>query len=141
MIDTSALQSALTRLEEMHAFSLRPETVANEQLSVITRTALIKGYEFTYEMATKTMKRFVEDLNLQKESGPEFSFREMLRFAYEQGLIRDIAPWVVYRERRNETSHAYAENKALDVVGVIPAFLKDTRDLLESIEKRLKDNA
>jgi len=41
------------------------------------------------------------------------TWRELIRAGAEQGLIRDVDAWMIYRDKRNITSHTYDEAKAM----------------------------
>ena len=58
------------------------------------------------------------------------SFRALIRAGAEQGLIGEVAPWWVYRDKRNITSHTYDARKAAEVAAVLPAFARDVQALL-----------
>lgn len=141
MLDTSSFRKALDQLLMMLKAAPGFAQAKDETTDLIVRTAIIKGFEYSYEMATKTMKRFVEELNLQKETQGEMSFREILRAAFDFELIRDVDSWFVYRDKRNSTSHAYADEIAEDILKILPDFLNDARFLLERIEKRKTEEA
>lgn len=97
---------ALARLEDALA---QPET---EYL----RDAVIQRFEFTFEMAWKTLFRY---LWLKGERVAAKAW-DVLPAAFEARLITDADTWMRLREMRNDTSHEYDEGKALTVV----AFLR-----------------
>ena len=43
--------------------------------------------------------------------------------------------WKLYRKSRGTTSHAYDEEKALDVLSIVPAFFEEALYLLEQLKK------
>jgi nucleotidyltransferase substrate binding protein (TIGR01987 family) len=92
---------ALDRLEEALAL---PE-------SEIVRDALIKRFEFSFEMAWKCMYRW---LQLNEVDVAQEAFRVIPR-AFSAGLIDDDAAWTTIRRARNQTSHTYDRRRAIEV--------------------------
>jgi len=97
---------ALARLKDALA---QPET---EYL----RDAVIQRFEFTFEMAWKTLFRY---LWLKGERVAAKAW-DVLPAAFEARLITDADTWMRLREMRNDTSHEYDEGKARALV----AFLR-----------------
>lgn len=64
------------------------------------------------------------------------SFRALIRVGAEQGLIGEVAPWWVYRDKRNITSYTYDARKAAEVAAVLPAFARDVQALLAALQQR-----
>ena len=67
----------------------------------------------------------------------QLNYRDLLRIAFEIGLIQDVSDWFQYREARNQTSHAYDELKAQAVYAVIPAFYVQAQYLTLQLENQL----
>jgi nucleotidyltransferase substrate binding protein (TIGR01987 family) len=64
------------------------------------------------------------------------TWRSLMRAGAEQGLIQDVDAWMVYRDKRNITSHTDDEAKAIEVAAVIPDFACHARDLLRRLGER-----
>ncbi len=94
-------ERALARLEEVLAL---PETD-------IVRDALIKRFEFTFEMAWKSMYRWLRSKGVDIA---EEAF-EVVPRAFKAGLISDDASWTTIRKARNKIAHTYDEKKAIEV--------------------------
>lgn len=101
----------------------------------LLRDAAIQRFEFTFELAWKTLKRYLERYSLEQVD--RLTNRQLFRVGHEQGLLRDSATWLLYLQRRNETSRIYNEAAAVQVFAVIPEFLNDARFLLSRLEERL----
>jgi nucleotidyltransferase substrate binding protein (TIGR01987 family) len=69
----------------------------------IIQIALIQAFEFTFEIAWKTMKDFLE---YEGYSGFGNS-KQTVRVAFQAGLITDAEGWMAAIARRNMTSHVY----------------------------------
>ena len=104
------------------------------KLSSLEEQGLIKSFEYTYELAWKSIKDFYE---FQGESNIQGS-RDAIRLAFKQGLIEDGETWMSMIESRNQTSHTYNEDTAKEVAHAIvsqyfPLFLK-LKTKLESLQ-------
>ncbi len=124
----SPLVNAINRLSEgLFRFE---QDVTDSQI----RDGLIQRFEFTYDLAHKLLRRVMEEAAANPEEVDRMSFPTLIRTATEQGLVAGGWPvWRAYREMRNITSHTYDEGKAIQVVNMIPAFLKDAQDLLKAL--------
>ena len=70
----------------------------------IYQDALIKRFEFTFELAWKTLREFMTDQGYQLEI---LSPKGVFAFAYQEGLLSDETLWLDMLESRNLTSHDY----------------------------------
>ena len=110
-------QALLRLLKTQKAFS---KTEDPELL----RIALIGAFMFTFELSWKTLKDF---LNYE---GIQVTFpREVIKQAFQYGLIEDGELWIRMLESRNIMSHAYDEAVAIEVSksileSYLPAFEK-----------------
>jgi nucleotidyltransferase substrate binding protein (TIGR01987 family) len=91
----------------------------------ILRDAIIQRFEFTFEMAWKSLFRFLAD----KGERVAAKAWDVLPLAFESLLIEDAEVWDRMREIRNETGHEYNQQKAIEAVAFIrqqvcPAFIK-----------------
>ena len=102
------------------------------------RDACIQRFEYTYELSIKTIKRYIEYEMPLTENVDQLNYRDLIRVAFEGGLVEQIEHWFQYREARNQTSHAYDEKKAEAVYQVLPAFVKSSKFLLQQFKQRLK---
>jgi nucleotidyltransferase substrate binding protein (TIGR01987 family) len=129
MIDTSSLARALETLEiGLEAFARAPE-------DKFIRDACIQRFEYTYELAHKMLRRYLEAT--EPADVKALSFPGLIRLGFERGLLSaswDV--WSDFRTARNITSHAYDEAKANDVVLVLPRFAEQARFLLATIAAR-----
>lgn len=92
------------------------------------RDSAIQRFEFTYELAWKTIKRFLAYQGLEVRSP-----REAIRGAFEQGLIPDDPAWLAMIELRNLTSHTYDEKVAERIYAELPGIL----ERLQALHARL----
>ena len=101
------------------------------------RDACIQRFEYTFELAIKTIKRYIEMEMPISQNIDQLNYRDLLRIADEIGLIQHVEVWFTYREARNQTSHAYDQNKAAMVFQVAIDFLEKSRFLIKQIHQKL----
>lgn len=131
-LDVTPLLSAITRLEEGW------ETFQRDTTDTLVRDGLIQRFEFTYEIAHKTLKRYLEDTSASPQLFDVTSFQDLIRSGNEAGLLLgDWPAWRTYRDMRAKTSHTYDEKIAIEVVKGIPAFLEEVKYLRDKLKQRI----
>lgn len=80
------------------------------------RDGLIQRFEFTVELAWKSLKEYLEDQGAVLGIA---SPRGVLKEAYAAGVITDADTWNRIIEARNITSHVYDEKTAQTVANQI----------------------
>ncbi|MSR85665.1 nucleotidyltransferase [Candidatus Uhrbacteria bacterium] len=111
-----------------------PGDTLNEVKLQMMQDSVIQRFEYTYELAWKTIKRHLE---MQQETPlDDLGRRDLFRRAFEAQLIQDPEAWFGYQDARNKTAHAYDHKIALDVYRSIDPFLKDAKALLQTLEKK-----
>lgn len=130
-LDLTSFISAITSFKE--AIDKYNEDTTNS----FVRDSVIQRFEYTYSLALKMIKRYLETNTLTQDEVDSFSFNDMIRVANENGLLlTNLVIWNKYREKRNITSHTYDVQKAKEVISVVNDFYKDVDYLLKQIEKR-----
>ena len=109
----------------------RMDEVLKEPKNDIIRDSAIQRFEFSLDLAWKSVKSFLEEKKGTICSSPKDCFRE----AYRQGLIEYDEAWIKYVDMRNETVHTYKEEIADKIYSELPAVLKNLENLLETIRK------
>lgn len=129
--------------QRFHSFrkasvQLRSAVQASNQrkLSDLEVQGLIQAFEFTHELAWKTLKDYLED---QGDSGIHGS-RDATRKAFAVGLIEDGELWMEMIQSRNRSSHTYNEKIADEIARAVTgsyfaAFEKFEERFLQ-LEKR-----
>ena len=115
-------KNALAQLEDaVQAYQTAPQ-------DALYRDGLIQRFEFTVELAWKSLREYLED------QGVVFSIvspRAVLKDAYAAGFIDDDALWNSIISARNLTSHVYDEKTAVSIAQQIcTEFLPPLQDLL-----------
>lgn len=131
-LDLSALENAVERLAEGEDIFRR------RAAETIIRDGLIQRFEFTCELAHKTLRRYLKMTAADPGGVEEYSFQELIRTGYQQGLLlHSWDRWKEYRQARTDTRHAYSEAKAARVVAWVPPFLEEARHLLQQLRQRI----
>jgi nucleotidyltransferase substrate binding protein (TIGR01987 family) len=86
------------------AFALLQEAVRTPDLNRLEREGLIQRFEYTFELAWKTLKDYLEG------KGVEAPYpRDVIKEAFRSGLVTDGDVWMEMLENRNVMSHTYDE--------------------------------
>jgi nucleotidyltransferase substrate binding protein (TIGR01987 family) len=102
----------------------------------LQRDGLIQRFEFTYELAWKTLKAIFEDEGLTGLNSP----KTVLREAFSAGLIEDDELWLLMLNDRNSTSHVYSEKPAIEICNnIITKYNSAFEELIKHIQIRRFD--
>ncbi len=135
-LDISSLDKAIKQLKKSMKFACSDLAKQNNELFFQFRAATIQGFEFTYELAIKFLRRQLEQIEASSEIVEQLGFKDLLRLGAMRGLINSPEAWFNFREQRNITSHIYDENKAQDVYEIIPEFLEEVQFFFSALLKR-----
>lgn len=133
VLDYSALKNAIKRLEEGIVL------LQNEPSQDLFKDGVIQRFEFVYELCAKLLRRYFDSVSELSQASSREVFSDLIREASDNGLLLhgwDV--WIEYRNARNRTSHTYDQEKANQVLGIVPAFLDDAKFLLTQLELRNK---
>lgn len=111
------LKEAVSELKQEHA-------------SDVVRDGVIQRFEFTYELAWKTTKEYLQNIGIVDVNSPKMVLKE----AYGQQLIINEKIWLLMLNDRNLTSHIYKEDMAIDIADRIVNYYVDE---FESLSKKL----
>lgn len=81
-------------------------------LSKLEEQGMIQAFEYTHELAWKTLKDFLED----KGTNSLYGSKDVTRAAFKLGLIENGDVWMDMIKSRNQTSHTYNEENAVEIV-------------------------
>lgn len=117
---------------------ITPLVKANQSLNTVltmtktdvTRDAAIQRFEFTFELAWKTLKRILKHKGIIANNP-----RDVFREAAQQGLITQVDTWFTFLENRNLTIHVYNEKIAEKIYNGLAQFNSEIDKLLAVIQK------
>jgi nucleotidyltransferase substrate binding protein (TIGR01987 family) len=94
------------------AFAQLERFVAKAELNEMEIQGLIKAFEYTYELAWKTLQDFLEEKGYTDVVGP----KPVIERCFQDGYISDGNGWMKMHVSRNLTSHTYDEGTAEEIV-------------------------
>ena len=98
--------SALANLKDIFEYE--------EPYNNVVLTGLVALYEICFEQSWKAMKEILEQNGVSEaQTG---SPRQILKTAYQTGLVKDEQLWLNGLVTRNNVAHAYNQAIALDIV-------------------------
>jgi nucleotidyltransferase substrate binding protein (TIGR01987 family) len=134
-LDYSSFEKAVKTLEiSLISFESIKNSMTLEQRDIM-RDGVIQRFEYTFELAWKTIKRYLEMYGLEKVD--KLNNRDLFRAGFENGLINDASQWFDYLTDRNQTSHIYDQNIAAEVFGSAKGFLNEAKYLLAQLKERI----
>ncbi len=116
-------EKALNRLEE----------ALKEEETDIVIDGVLHRFEFTFELAWKTMKDYLEYAGVIDKTG---SPREIIQSAFQYGMIKNGDAWINMMLARNSLSHLYDEEKSRNIYKDIKEIYLE---LLENLNQKLDE--
>ena len=107
----------------------RFEEIMRAEKNDVTRDSAIQRFEFTYELAWKTLKAYLEE----KGAGDLYLPKEVIRSAFQARIIDNDPKWLEMVDTRNKTSHIYNEEMADDVYRSLPQYLPLIKKLIAEL--------
>ncbi|MEO7724308.1 MAG: nucleotidyltransferase substrate binding protein [Chthoniobacterales bacterium] len=121
----NSFQKAFSQLNKAAAIA------EERELSELEEQGLIQAFEFTHELAWKTLKDFLEAHGTAKKI---YGSKDATREAFAQGLLTAGEEWMEMIESRNETSHAYNEDTAEKIAkAILSCYVPEFRKLHETL--------
>lgn len=102
-------QKALKQLKEA------VDLMETRELSNLEKQGTIQAFEYTHELAWKTLKDFLKS----RGNTEIYGSRDASREAFQLGLIEDGELWMQMIQSRNLTSHIYDESTAEEMIQLI----------------------
>jgi nucleotidyltransferase substrate binding protein (TIGR01987 family) len=94
------------------------DLAARRKLTNLEQQGLIQAFEFTHELAWKTLKDFLE---AHGNTAPLYGSKDAAREGFSQGLIADANVWMDMISARNASSHTYNQKTADEISAAILA--------------------
>lgn len=96
------------------ALSQLTEFIEKGELNKFELQGLIKCFEYTFELAWKTIKDYLEEQGFDAKSP-----RSAIQTAFQTQLVKDGHTWIDALEKRNLMAHTYDENLAKEAEELI----------------------
>lgn len=123
------------RKKELNNAIERLKEVLQEKENDIVIDCTLHRFEFTFELAWKTIKDYLEYVGIAENIG---SPREIIKTAFEYKIITDGENWINMMLSKNSLSHLYDEQKSREIyIQIKEKYLKLLEDLSEKFEKML----
>ncbi len=126
-LDIESLRNAYSSL--VKAFNIFSAGDDNKDICDIYADSCIKRFEYTYETAWKTMKKYFKLQYNKREE--ELTMNNIFRYMESYGFAESWLRWKEYNTQRNNTAHEYNFQKARRLVQIIPEFLQDVKFILD----------
>lgn len=89
------------------AFLFLKKAVEQGKYDELQAAGLVQSFEFTFELAWKTLKDYLQ------EGGYEtITPREVIKQAFQAGLVEDGHCWIEMLVKRNELTHTYNQEQS-----------------------------
>lgn len=93
---------------------------------------VLHRYEFTFELAWKTMKDYLNYLGIEQNTG---SPREVLKESFANKLIDDGEIWINMMLARNSLSHLYDEENSREIyIEIKEKYIYEIEKLIQKLE-------
>lgn len=104
-----------------------------DDLSELEREGLIQRFEYTFELAWKTLQDYLMYLGFDFQTGPNTT----IQLAFENNILTDHDAWRKMAKARNLTSHTYNENEVSEIAGdIFSTYSLLLKQLYEHLNQR-----
>jgi nucleotidyltransferase substrate binding protein (TIGR01987 family) len=108
-----------------------------EEMSDLEKEGLVQRFEYTFELAWKTLQDFLYQRGYVDIKGPTL----VLKQAFQDGYITDERTWRKMKEARELTSHTYDEDRANEIVEkIVLEFWAPLLQLMKRLDDEMKKN-
>lgn len=106
------------------------EALEQEETDIVI-DGVLHRYEFTFELAWKTLKDYLEYLGIPMNTG---SPREVIKESFAHNLISDGETWIKMMLARNSLSYLYDEETSRKIyVAIKNEYIHELEKLVESL--------
>lgn len=104
------------RFEEYKKALKRLKEALQEEKTEIVVDGVLHRFEFTFELAWKLIKSYLEYMGVAETTG---SPRETIQNGFKQGIIENGEEWINMMLSRNSLSHIYDEKTSREIYNKI----------------------
>lgn len=121
------------RLEDFKKAHARLQEALNRtEFDELVKDGIIQRFEFTFELAWKTLKDYLEDNGVMDVANP----KKVLRKAFQENLFNDGELWLKMLEDRNSLSHLYKQEMSDNIFKSIKeSYSRAIGDLISTLDK------
>lgn len=94
---------------DYHNAIMRLDEAKKENPTTLEIDGILHRFEFTFELAWKTLKDYLEYMGFIEKIG---SPREVIQTAFKEGIVQDGERWIKMMLARNSLSHLYDEEES-----------------------------
>ncbi len=121
------------RKQDLKNAKNRLKEALEEEEKDITVDGVLHRYEFTFELAWKTLKDYLEYLGVSLNTG---SPREIIKESFAHNFISDGETWIKMMLARNSLSHLYDEESSRQLYESIKSeYFYEIEKLVEFLDK------
>lgn len=126
------LKNSIDALEEsIKAY----EENTDQRMKGFIEDSCVKRFEFTVETSWKIMKKYLKVIYGKDDK--ELTMNNIFRLMEGYGFINSWEVWRNYYDRRNDTSHEYNQEKAIQILSSMKNLLDDAKFLYKELDKEL----
>lgn len=112
----------------------RLKEALQEEENEITIDGSLHRYEFTFELAWKTLKDYLEYIGISTNTG---SPREVIKESFAHNIISDGETWIKMMLARNSLSHLYDEESSRQIYKDIKdEYIFEIEKLVEFLKEK-----
>lgn len=136
-LDLTSLKNAMAQTRDALRYAQGDLARGDAALAVHLRAGAIQAFEFTYELAFKTLRRHLRLTEPDPSAVDQLDFNGLIRRAYALGLLgAELSSWQEFRRNRGITSQAYDQARADAVFNAIPGFLGEIEFMTARLAER-----
>ena len=119
------------RKEDLNKATTRLEEALKEEMTDLAIDGVLHRFEFTFELAWKTMKDYLEYQGIIQKIG---SPREVIKEAFSAGIINNGEIWIKMMLSRNSLSHLYDEETSREIYDDIKnEYIFEIKELVKKL--------
>jgi nucleotidyltransferase substrate binding protein (TIGR01987 family) len=134
-MEKSSLEFAFNRLQDALTSLQAGISHPNVEVDLLLRDGVIQRFEYTIELFWKTLKKILA-YEKQISTAP----RDVLEKAFQYSLIDDEKAWLKMLDDRNNTSHTYEEEVAMQIFRNIKTHYPIMQETFDQLRKKFLDS-
>lgn len=113
------------------AFIFLSKSCKLETYDELQGAGLVQSFEFTFKLAWKTLKDYLQHQGLEVQLP-----REVIKQSFATQLIKDGSLWIEMLDKRNELTHTYNQEQAFKAVQTIRNnYFKPIEQVYQTLKK------